>query len=515
MLSLILYCGLISFVVSDGNEHDIKTMVYPMTISQPISLPKDCVLKMDESEVWQIGELYKRNLTNLVDIHVSFPNASHNKDFDLHVLLVYPTASLVLEVSALQWVSRWSWTVGTRNVQLNIKWNHEDCTKKTKHLNNLALDITQDIVRMSYLVRMYKAYFSFQDSLCCPITKQYFFVTESNEESMLGSPFFVMLYFILSLSICVFACYCFKCCAIIPPLSRSFILHRIFWKENGKMVSVVRRFAITSIWLCSHFLIILNCRCSVLLIVSLFLLFVCIPCALFTLSPLCTTVLKRVKNTCLTSESFFVKCFFYVCCFVCGGYFSIVILIFWLEAAFLVNGLLLNLNYFFPYFASIFVFVFYWSSYYKTIEKKDAVSKRLIFKACREVEGITALSLPNTDPKPSNGLLVIVPEEPFPYYKDLLYFGKMCFFFVFSYGIFKFASVLKEMDFVLQAVTTMGLSVTPYIVKMISSTTCDDKQKARNEKFKLNVKHKLEELTRENPGSAITVIARTQLEITA
>ena len=188
------------------------------------------------------------------------------------------------------------------------------------------------------------------------------------------------------------------------------------------------------------------CQYSVFSVLS-FLLFVFIPSVLFTLSPLFTTVLKRLdvrlEKSCLTYKFFFVNYCCHFSCFVCtiviSVYVLIVFLILWFKAAFLVNGSLLDLDHFFPYFASIFVFLFYWSNYSKTIEMKNTITKRLILEACRETKGITTLSLPNTDPKPGKGLLVIMPEEAFPYYTDLLYFGKMCFFFVFSCGIFKFA----------------------------------------------------------------------------
>ena len=531
MFSLILYCGLISFVVSahfnikDGNEFGVKTTVSTLA-STMIPAFEDCVLEMEESEIPQIGELYKSNLINLVDIHVLFSNSSHDKEdeqllSDFHVSLVHPAAVFALYVSALPWFSQWSYTVGIRNAELNIKWNQKDCIRNERDVTNFARKFTEHIVLKLNLVTFYEAYFSFKrasfekPNRTCVVTTNYFFPIKFNHQepklSLLWS-----LQFTFSLSVCMFACFCYNFRSA-TPFSRSFILYRIFWKENGELVSVVRRFVITSVWVYSNFLIFFKCECSVFSVLS-FLLFIFIPSVVFTLSPLFTTALKRLDvrlEKCLTSKFFFVNYCCHLSCFVCtivsSVYFLIVILILWFEATILVNGLILNLNYFFPYFASIFVFLFYWSNYSKTIEKKNAITKRVILEACRETEGITTLSLANTDPKPSKGLLVIMPEEAFPYYTDLLYFGKMCFFFVFSCGIFKFARMESELNFVLQAVTTAGLGAVPHILNQIALETSEERKGVYNEQFKLNVKHKLEELILENPGSTIAVTAGTQL----
>lgn len=371
---------------------------------------------------------------------------------------MYPTAVITLHVAELPWFSRWSYTVGIKNVQLNIKWNQNDCIKNERDVTNFAGKFTEHIVRKLNLVTMYEAYFSFKRASfekpkrTCQVMKDYIVATNSNNGEFIKLR---SLYFTLSLSICMFAWFCYNF-RPVTPFSQSFILHRIFWKENGKMICVIRRFVIASVWVYSNFLIILNCQSSEFLVLS-FLLFVLIPSVLFTFDPLLTTTLKGLnpclEKSCLTSKFFFVS---YCCHFSCFVYkivrdvvFSIAILVLWLEMTFLVYGLLLNLNYFFPYFASLFVFIFYWSNYHKTIEKKYAVSKRLILEACRETKGITIVSLPSANPKQSNGVLTIMLEELLPYYTELLYVGKMCLYFFFSCGIFKFAGMESEFNFVL------------------------------------------------------------------
>ena len=523
MFSLILYCGLISFVVSkhfnikDGSEFDINTTLSTLA-STTIPVSKDekkCILEMKESEISKIRELYESNLVNLVDIHVLFSNSSHDKQLlsNFHVSLVYPTANYTQFVSTLPWIMRWSWTVGIRNVELNIKWDQKDCTKKGENVTDFARKITKHIVRKLNIVTIYQAHFySEGDSLgklnrtCCRTKKSYpLFATKSNHEEFISS--FILFWISQLLFYILIYVYAFVFFGLpITPLSPSFIHHRIFWKEYGKMVSVIRRFVITSVWVHSFFQVLLDCWSCPPVLVFL-VLFVCIPSVLFTFFPLFTTVLKRLDD-CLTNIKNCL-CQIILFAFMLVGlpmYFTFVIIIPWFAANCLVNGFLLNLNYFIPYFAFLFVFTFYWSNHSKSIEEKRPVAKRLIFEACKETEGITTISLQNND------VLAITPEQFFPCRTDHLYFGlKLCCSLVFSFGMFEFARMQNELNFVAQAVTTASLGVIPHIINKIASENSElERQKVWNEKFKLHVKQKLEEIILHNPGKTIAVIRKSE-----
>ena len=181
----------------------------------------------------------------------------------------------------------------------------------------------------------------------------------------------------------------------------------------------------------------------------------------------------------------------------------------------LMLGLFLNLIYFIPYFAFFSILTFYCRTSWKTMEEKYFVLEQLIDEACRETQGIKNGCIPNRHPKPKEeGLPVMfkelydkIREQFLPYNQNLLYFGlKMCRCFVFSYGIFKFASMQNEFAVAFQVVTTASLGVIPYILSMIVSKVYEKRKKASHEKLKINVKYMVEELIREDPKLAKTVI---------
>ena len=97
MFALILYCGLISSVVSahfnNDTTHDRDELDVNSTLSTlgatTIPVSKDCVLEMKENEISQIVELLNSAIVNVVVIHISFSNRTHNRQLfsDFHVSL--------------------------------------------------------------------------------------------------------------------------------------------------------------------------------------------------------------------------------------------------------------------------------------------------------------------------------------------------------------------------------------------------------------------------------------------
>ena len=69
----------------------------------------------------------------------------------------------------------------------------------------------------------------------------------------------------------------------------------------------------------------------------------------------------------------------------------------------------------------------------------------------------------------------------------------------------------NEFNFVAQAVTTASLGVLPHIIDKRASENSElERQKVWNEKFKLYVKQKLEEIILHNPGKTIAVIRKSK-----
>ena len=187
--------------------------------------------------------------------------------------------------------------------------------------------------------------------------------------------------------------------------------------------------------------------------------------------------------------------------------FSIIIAI-WSIVAFLL-GLFLNLFYFIPYFAFFSVLTFYCCTYWKTLEEQYSVLKRLIYEACRETQNINNGCIPNRHPKPNEDVIPVVSkrlygkirEELLPYDTNLFYFILKIFWSIaFSYVIFTLINRLNEFNVtgLVQVITTASLGVIPHVFNMVALKTNEERKKAKNEKLKLNVKYRVEELISEN-----------------
>ena len=180
-------------------------------------------------------------------------------------------------------------------------------------------------------------------------------------------------------------------------------------------------------------------------------------------------------------------------------------------------GLFLNLIFFIPYLAFFSVLTFYCYTCWKTMEEKYFVLKQLIYEACRETQNLNNACIPNRHPKPNEEVLPVVSKELYdkirekllPYDMNLFYFGlKMVWSIAFSFGIFELINTLNRYSAsgLVQVVTTASLGVMPYIFNMVGSKTSEAKTKAWNEKLKQNVKYMVEDLTREDPGLAQTLL---------
>ena len=180
-------------------------------------------------------------------------------------------------------------------------------------------------------------------------------------------------------------------------------------------------------------------------------------------------------------------------------------------------GLFLNLIYFIPYFAFFSVLTFYCGNFWKTMEEKYLVLKRLIYEACRDIQCVNNGCIPNRHPKREEKVLPVVSKELYdkirekllPYDTNLFYFGLKIFWaFVFLFGIFSLIDMLNEFSFTgsVQVIMTASLGVMPHIFNMVGLKTSEEEKKAQEEKLKLNVKYMVEDLLRADPELARTVL---------
>ena len=184
---------------------------------------------------------------------------------------------------------------------------------------------------------------------------------------------------------------------------------------------------------------------------------------------------------------------------------------------FFLLGLVLNLVHFIAYFAFLSVLTFYCYTYWKTMEEKYFLLKRLIYEACRETQKIHNGCIPNRHPKPNEKVLPVVSKELYdkirevmlPYHINLFYFVlKMFWSIAFSSGIFMLMYMLNEFNVsgLVQIVITASLGVMPHILNMVALKTNEERKKAWTEELKLNVKYMVEDLTRDDPALARTVL---------
>ena len=191
--------------------------------------------------------------------------------------------------------------------------------------------------------------------------------------------------------------------------------------------------------------------------------------------------------------------------------FSVQIIIFSIVSFLL--GLFLNLISFIPYFAFFSVLTFYCCTYWKTMEEKYFVLKRLIYEACQT-------NIPNKHPKPNGKLLPVVCKELYdeirgellPYDMNLFYFGlKMVWAIAFSLGIFTLVNTLYKFNVtgLVQVVTTASLGVMPHIFNLVGLKTSEERKKAENENMELNVKYMVELIPKDSKlASTVLMIER-------
>ena len=278
MFSLIFYCGLISSVVSahfnndtshDGDELDINTTLSTLA-STKIPVSKDCVLEMKGNEISQIVELFNSNFVNVVVIHISFSNRSHEGQLfsDFHVSLSNRVGRQILIALKTFRACQWTLKAGIRNFKLNVKGSQNDCIKKGKNATDFVLESTQHIVDSINLTTNNQVCSSFKDTssgevkqTCCQITKPNL-ATKFNYKCPRGNSFLFgnnSLENVIAIIMYLLTSFYFMWLSLVlvsrsefdlkypeyykleeSMISPCSILLKVFWDENGLMVSFIR-----------------------------------------------------------------------------------------------------------------------------------------------------------------------------------------------------------------------------------------------------------------------------------
>ena len=294
MFLLLFYCGLLSTVVSadfnndtshDGDELDINTTLSTLP-STTISVSKDCVLEMKENEISQIVELFNSNLVNVVVIHISFSNSSHEGELlsDFNVSLSSPVGREIL-YALERWQFRyfpWTLKAGIRNFKLNVHGSQNDCIKTGKNASNFVLESTQHIIDNVNLAINYQACSSFKESLsgkvkqtCCHMIKHNL-ATEFNCKCPKGKSFFFesdLLWLVIFYMTLIFSSFYLMWLLLVllsrtefnleypeyykleeSMMSPSTILIKVIWDENGRVVSFIRSLVLVGVFSYSLYL---------------------------------------------------------------------------------------------------------------------------------------------------------------------------------------------------------------------------------------------------------------------
>ena len=295
MFLLLFYCGLLSTVVSaqfnngtshDGDELDINTTLSTLT-STTISVTKDCVLEMKENEISQIVELFNSYLVNVVVIHISFSNGSHEGELfsDFIVSLSNPIGREILYLLERRAFGFFPWTLkaGIRNFKLNVKESQNDCIKTGKNASDFVLESTQHIVDSVNLAINYQVCSSFKETssgkvnlTCCKMTKHNL-TTKFNYKCPKGSSFLFgsnVLWWVLycTMTICGWFYLAWLLLVFLSRtefnleypeyhkqeesmMSPSTILLKIIWDENGRVASFIRSLVLVGIFSCFLYLL--------------------------------------------------------------------------------------------------------------------------------------------------------------------------------------------------------------------------------------------------------------------
>ena len=289
MFSLIFYCVLITSVVSahfnNDTSHDGDELAINTTLSTlaPTTIPvsKDCVLEMKENEILQIVELFNRGTVNVVVIHISFSNSSHEGQLfsDFNVSLSNPVGREILYALERPDFRSFPWTLkaGISNFKLNVKGSQNDCIKTGKNATDFVLESTQHIVDSINLATNYQVCSSFKETssgkvnqTCCQMTKLSL-ATKFNYECPKGNSFLFRsdLFWVCIAYIMVGFSTFYMMWLLLVFVSRtefdlkypeyykleeslmspSSILLKVVWVENGRIVSFLRCFVLVGVFL--------------------------------------------------------------------------------------------------------------------------------------------------------------------------------------------------------------------------------------------------------------------------
>ena len=180
-------------------------------------------------------------------------------------------------------------------------------------------------------------------------------------------------------------------------------------------------------------------------------------------------------------------------------------------------GLLANIIYYIPYITVMSVSTFYFQQIWKSIDNKYFALKMFIYE---EYQNRMSNGDPGSNSNSRNESGAIVPvvskqlyrkvrERLLPYHIQLSYYIPEFLVILFFFGFFVYVIMVLQKYHatgVVKVLTTMSVSVLPYIFNSVVLQSSEEEKRAWNERLKINVKRVVDELIAEDPEFARTVL---------
>ena len=180
-------------------------------------------------------------------------------------------------------------------------------------------------------------------------------------------------------------------------------------------------------------------------------------------------------------------------------------------------GLLTNIIYYIPYITVVSVSAFYFQQIWKSMDSKYFALKIFIYEEYQNRMGSGDPGSNSNSKKESGDIVPVVSKQLYgkfrerllPYHIQLSYYIPDFLVILFFLGFFAYVIMVLQKYHatgVVKVLTTMSVSVLPYIFNSVVLQSSEEEKRAWNERLKLNVKRVVDELIAEDPEFARTVL---------
>lgn len=176
-------------------------------------------------------------------------------------------------------------------------------------------------------------------------------------------------------------------------------------------------------------------------------------------------------------------------------------------------GLLVNILYFIPHITVVSVSTFYFLQFWKSMDNEYFALKMFIYEECK---GRMCQDNDDSDKDTQSVIIPVVSKQLYhkirekllPYHINLWIHGLKLF--VYGYFLFIFTYVIMEQQknnaTPVKVLTTLSISVLPYILNSITLKGSEEQKRAWDERLKLKITPVVDKIIAENPELSKTVL---------